>query len=199
MHSTFSRRSTLVLLGSIMAVAATAPAVAQDAGVSTVRNFTSQLARIGESASVRDRYARLQPLVRQTFDIGGMLRIALGTHASSVSGGDRATLEREFANFIAANYANRVHGTAGLRIEVQPAATERGGQRLVRTEFVEANGTRTTVSYATRGSRVIDVYLDGSISELASRRAEFGSIIASSGASGLIETLRQRTARFLAG
>lgn len=175
------------------------PAYAQDSGVSAVRSFTGQLLRIGTLPSARERYARLAPLVRQAFDVSGMTRIAVGSAWSGLSGAEQASIEREFSSFIAANYANRLSTTAGTTIEVDPNPSSRGGQKLVKTEFVEANGARTVVSYAMRGSRIADVYLDGSISELATRRAEFTGIVASSGATGLIEQLRQRTARFIGG
>jgi phospholipid transport system substrate-binding protein len=48
-----------------------------------------------------------------------------------------------------------------------------------------------------RGGRVIDVYLNGTISDLATRRDEFASIIASGGADGLIKRLQDRTQALL--
>jgi phospholipid transport system substrate-binding protein len=44
-----------------------------------------------------------------------------------------------------------------------------------------------------RGERVIDIYLNGTISDLALRRDEFASIIASGGVDALIKRLRDRT------
>jgi hypothetical protein len=48
-----------------------------------------------------------------------------------------------------------------------------------------------------RGGRVIDVYLNGTISDLATRRDEFASIISSGGADGLIKRLQDRTRTLL--
>jgi phospholipid transport system substrate-binding protein len=48
-----------------------------------------------------------------------------------------------------------------------------------------------------RGGRVLDVYLNGTISDLATRRDEFSSIIASGGADGLIKKLQDRTQSLL--
>jgi phospholipid transport system substrate-binding protein len=44
---------------------------------------------------------------------------------------------------------------------------------------------------------VVDIYLNGTISDLATRRDEFASIIASGGADGLIRRLRERTETLL--
>jgi len=43
------------------------------------------------------------------------------------------------------------------------------------------------------------VYLDGTISELASRRAEFGAILKSGGPNALIDSLRRQGDKLLAG
>lgn len=53
------------------------------------------------------------------------------------------------------------------------------------------------INYLVRGERVIDIYLNGTISDLATRRDEFASIIASGGADGLIKKLRDRTRTLL--
>ena len=44
---------------------------------------------------------------------------------------------------------------------------------------------------------MIDVYFNGTISDLATRRDEFASIIASGGANGLIKRLQERTQMLL--
>jgi phospholipid transport system substrate-binding protein len=54
-----------------------------------------------------------------------------------------------------------------------------------------------SINYLVRGGRVIDVYLKGTISDLATRRDEFASVIASGGADGLIKRLQDRTQTLL--
>jgi len=44
---------------------------------------------------------------------------------------------------------------------------------------------------------VIDVYLNGTVSDLAMRRDEFASVIAAGGADGLISRLQNRTQSLL--
>jgi phospholipid transport system substrate-binding protein len=46
---------------------------------------------------------------------------------------------------------------------------------------------------------VVDVFLDGTISELASRRAEFTAILKSGGPEALISSLRRQGDKLLAG
>jgi phospholipid transport system substrate-binding protein len=45
--------------------------------------------------------------------------------------------------------------------------------------------------------KVVDVYLTGTISELATRRSEFAAILKSGGPSTLIESLRQKTEKLM--
>jgi phospholipid transport system substrate-binding protein len=49
------------------------------------------------------------------------------------------------------------------------------------------------------GWKIIDVYLNGTISELASRRAEFGAILRSGGANALVSALTKQGDKLLAG
>jgi len=47
--------------------------------------------------------------------------------------------------------------------------------------------------------KVIDVYLNGTISELASRRAEFGAILKSGGPDALVASLNKQGDKLLRG
>jgi phospholipid transport system substrate-binding protein len=64
---------------------------------------------------------------------------------------------------------------------------------------LQPGGRTVTINYLVRGGRVIDVYLNGAISDLATRRDEFSSILASGGADALIKRLRERTQKLLGG
>ncbi len=67
---------------------------------------------------------------------------------------------------------------------------------MVRSQIVKANGEPAKVDYLMRRSGdswlISDIYLDGTISELATRRSEFGAILRSQGIDGLIASLNRR-------
>jgi phospholipid transport system substrate-binding protein len=71
----------------------------------------------------------------------------------------------------------------------------------VHTKLLQANGEPIALNYLLRGSgenwKVVDVYLTGTISELATRRTEFGAILKSGGPNALIESLRQQSEKLL--
>jgi len=45
--------------------------------------------------------------------------------------------------------------------------------------------------------KAVDVYLTGTISELATRRSEFGAILKSGGPNALVDSLRQQTEKLM--
>jgi phospholipid transport system substrate-binding protein len=75
--------------------------------------------------------------------------------------------------------------------------------RLVRTRINRVGKDPVQVNYLLRETggqwRVVDLYLAGTVSELASRRSEFTAILREGGAQRLIAELRQRTATLLQG
>jgi len=100
-----------------------------------------------------------------------------------------------------ATYANRFDGYSSERFETDPASETRGRNRIVHTRLIEASGKPTVLNYLMHETdsswKVTDVYLSGTISELATRRSEFGSILKSAGAEALIANLRERTEKLL--
>jgi phospholipid transport system substrate-binding protein len=63
--------------------------------------------------------------------------------------------------------------------------------------LVQPGGRTVNINYLVRSERVIDIYLNGTISDLATRRDEFASIIATGGADALIKRLHERTETLL--
>ena len=110
----------------------------------------------------------------------------------SASGAQQAAIRQAFQKFLGAFYANRIDGYSSEKFQVDPVVENRGGQRVVKTTLVRPGGGSTRIDYLVNGSRVIDIYLDGSISEVASRRGEFSSIIASGGPDALVKALRDK-------
>ena len=70
------------------------------------------------------------------------------------------------------------------------------GGTLITTEIVKSNGEPVRLNYLMRQNgglwRIADVYLNGTISELATRRSEFGSILRAQGIDGLIAMLNTK-------
>ena len=199
MQMTFSRRA---ILASSLALMATGSARAMDAPASAIQNFCARLVvamREAAGQSIQARYARLAPAMASAFDFGTMTRLAVGPAYGSASGGQQAAMRQAFEKFMGAYYANRIDGYSGEKFEVEPQAESRGGQKVVKTRLVKPGGGSTQIDYLMSGSRIIDIYLDGTISEVSSRRSEFASILASGGPDALVKALRDKSASLLGG
>jgi len=165
----------------------------------TVQNFYEVLLAVMKDAKklgIRGRYDKLAPAVQTLFDLPAMTRIAVGPTWTSMTPEQQAALIDSFTHMTVATYANRFDGYGGERFEVEPTTTAQGSNRVVRTRLIESSGKATTLNYLTRESRghwkALDVYLSGTVSELAARRSEFGAVLKSGGPDALVNTLRRR-------
>ena len=201
------RRRVVFACGALLvasAVPARAEGEASDPAAKRVRAFYDSLLAAMKQArelGVHGRYDKLAPAIRATFDLAAMTRIAVGSDWNSIPSEQQAALIDNFARMTIATYAARFDGYSGESFEVEPTAEARSTGRLVRTKLIQSNGEPITLNYLLRGSgeswMVVDVYLTGAISELATRRSEFGAILKSGGPNALIESLRQRSEKLL--
>ena len=178
-----------------------------EAAVTRIRSFYDVLLDVMKQAKalgVRGRYAKLAPAIRATFDLAAMTRIAVGPDWTSLSPQQQTSLIEAFGRMTIATYANRFDGYAGEQFVVDPKPEPRNTGTIVRTKLIQSNGEPVMLNYLLRSSesagwRIVDVYLTGTISELATRRAEFGSLLKSGGPDALDRSLRQQADRLLAG
>ena len=199
-------RST-ACMAVVMALFGSPPLRAQtpSAAVVKIQTYYQQLMptlRQAGQLSVRERDRRFAPAITSAFDIATMTRLAAGPAWNSFSGAQQAAVREAFARFLVADYAHQVTDYSGESFVVDPqtSAETRGGGEIVRTKLVQPGGRTVQINYLVRGGRVIDVYLNGTVSDLATRRDEFASILAGGGgADALVKTLRERTATLLGG
>lgn len=173
------------------------PAIASN-GSDTVRSLYDTLLTTmqhGQALGPRGRYDRIEPIVRRAFDIEYMTRLAVGPEWARLDETQRQQVAQAFQRYIAAIYAERFDSYSGERLEVTGERTSGGGP-IVTSQIVKANGEPVNISYLMRNNggvwQIADVYLDGTISELATRRSEFASILRSRGINGLIQTLNAK-------
>jgi phospholipid transport system substrate-binding protein len=156
--------------------------------------------RAAGSLNVRERDRRFGPAINSAFDIGTMARLATGPAWSGFSGAQQAAVRDAFAHFLVADYAHQVSDYSGESFVVDPQTSPeaRGGGEIVKTQLVQPGGRTVQINYLVRGGRVVDVYLNGTVSDLATRRDEFASILAGGGgADALVKTLRARAEALL--
>ena len=204
-----NRRECLRVVTAFAAIAA-APASAQQAGtgdpVAPVHRFYDALLdamKRAKALGIKGRYDLLAPVISSTFDLAAMTRIATGPRWTSIPPEQQKALVDAFGRMTIATYASRFDGYSGERFDVDPAVESRGTGSIVHTRIVQPKGDPVALNYLMRKSadrwKAVDVYLTGTISELATRRSEFNSILDSGGAQALVQSLRQQTERMLKG
>lgn len=196
-------RLAVMVLASAALLSAGWPqtAFSLDASVAAIQNYDDRLILAMKQAagsSAQMRYQRLAPILASAFDFATMTRLVVGPSWNSASPGQQAAMREAFARFMGAYYANRIEGYSGERFEVDPNAETRGAQKIVKTRLISGSGG-TQINYLMSASRVVDIYLDGSISEIAARRSEFAGILGNGGPDALVKALQDRTAKLLGG
>jgi len=141
------------------------------------------------------RFATLAPIVASSFDVPTMTRIAVGSAWSSLSSEQQASLTDAFRRFITATYAHRFDGYSGERFDLKGERPSGTGV-LVSTELVRPSDQPVALNYLVRQTdgqwKVVDIFLTGTISELATRRSEFSSVLARNGYEGLKNLLEAK-------
>ena len=94
-----------------------------------------------------------------------------------------------YIRYIAAIYATRFDDYAGEQFQVLGQQQIKHGT-LIKTHIVKSNGEPVSINYIVHDNdtawQIRDIYLSGSISELATRRSEFAAILRTGGIDGLI-------------
>ena len=202
-----SRRLLLILPLAILAGQRPAAADAGAAPVALVERLYATLLAVMKEAkklSFDERYKHLAPAIEQAFDLGLMTRIAIGPGWSGLAPDQQQRLAAAFARYTISNYANRFDDYGGERFEVSPKAAPNPNGVVVESRLVKSNGEKVNLNYLLRQDaagawKIIDVYLSGTISELATRRSEFSTVLQRGGADALVQLIEQRSAALRAG
>ncbi len=149
----------------------------------------------GRTLGQSGRFTQLEPVIRRSFDIPTMARLSVGPSWANLDEAQRRQVIEGFGRYISAIYADRFDSYAGQKLQVSGEQPSAGGV-MVKSQIVKADGEPVMVDYLMRrngaGWLISDVYLDGAISEVATRRSEFGAIIRTHGVDGLIAALNRK-------
>lgn len=147
----------------------------------------------GKELGPRGRVEVMTPLVDTTFDIATMIKFIVGPSWATMSDADHTALINAFRRMTIANYAANFSTYDGERFDVDPTPQTRGNDEFVATKLVPADGQAVPLIYHMRefGTtwKIIDVLLNGYVSELAMRRSDFASTLASGGAAALVKKI----------
>ena len=192
--------TALVLFAGVAtSVRANELAAAKTVPEATIETFHAGLLDIMKHADelgIQGRIDRLAPLMADTFDLDFMASKTVGRHWRKLSEEEQANWVDLFTRFTTANYAGRFTGFTGEEFITVGTEDAPRGTRVVMTKIVIPDDKDVQLNYRMieRDGRwkVIDVFLNGTVSELALRRSEYSSALKRDGFASLLNSVEEK-------
>lgn len=173
--------------------------------IPTIDQFHATLLEVMKDAKTLGYEGRrkiLQPALERAMDLPFMAEKASGKYWKEFSEADRTRWVTAFHDNTIANYAGRFDGFSGQSFATHGDEESPFDTRLVKTTLKDPTGEDVQLNYrmkkAAAGWRIIDIYMHGTVSELALRRAEYSSALERDGLDKVILDLQGQVAK-LAG
>ena len=193
----FSRGFAIAALAALLACPAGA---GQEKSPRTVvENFHTTLLDAMKSAKtvgVEGRYRTLEPRIENIFHLRMMIAIATGRHWRKAGPKQRDHLTRAFKRFSVGTYASRFSSFSGESFETAGVKSGPRQTVLVDTRLNRTDDPPVPITYVVKkfagAWRIIDVVVEGGISELAVRRSEYATTLKQGGVEALINALNKK-------
>jgi phospholipid transport system substrate-binding protein len=151
-----------------------------------------------DTLGLEGRRAMIAPAVAGGYDLPFMAEKILGRHWRTLGEEDRARWTRTFGGLTVATYAERMTGFTGQVFEVLKVEPSQRGTAVVYSQVVTPKEAPIAINYRMRPDgeswRIIDVYLNGTVSELALRRSEYAAVLQRDGFEKLVASIDQKIA-----
>jgi phospholipid transport system substrate-binding protein len=196
----FGRKAAGAGLAAMLALASVAyqPSAEASGGGQTVQGLYDSLLntmRNGSTLGESGRYSELAPVIERSFDLPFMARLAFGPGWSALTAAQQQQVAESYGRYLSAVYADRFDSYHGQRLDVTGERQNPYGL-IVTSQIIKADGDPVEVDYLMRQSGgswlIADIYLDGTISEVATHRSEFADILQNQGVDGLIAALNRK-------
>jgi phospholipid transport system substrate-binding protein len=186
------------MIGAALALISSA-AQAEQAAVAVVRQYQAALlAAMQQGGAYEARYKSLQAPIAKALDLGFIAQRAAGPAWANFTEPQKKKYVDVFSRYSIAQHASRFKKFGGERFEVVGTDDVGRGYIRVRTQLVTSS-ERIQLDYLMSqragGWRIVDVFAKGTISEVATRRADFAPVISAQGADGLIRQLEAKVAQ----
>jgi phospholipid transport system substrate-binding protein len=195
----------VVVVASLLGAGTVAGAADSGAAavVSRLDDTLIEVMKDGQHLGYEGRFQRLQPVMQQAFALDYMAEKSLGQRWNDLSEADRATWRRLFGEFTVANYAANFDRFTGQRFDILGEEASTNGTTLVKTKVVSPGTEDVPLTYRLQqidgAWKIIDVFLKGTVSELALRRADYSSVLERDSFAALTTVVRGKIADLAAG
>lgn len=193
------RLAAVIALGLGVLITFSANAGQESARLAVERFHDTLLSVMKEAENLgyEGRYEWLTPVIKESFNLPFMTSRSTGRHWKKASSGDHQALIDAFTNMTIANYASRFDGYSGEIFEMVEVTEGPRDSILVKTKIVKDDGEKVALNYVMREFdgqwQVIDIFLKGTFSELATRKSEYSSLIRDGGFPKLIARMKEKT------
>ena len=182
--------------------AAAAQEVARAKGV--IEKYHQSLLTVmkqGDTLGTRGRFARLMPEFVEFFHFPLMTQIVAGPVWAKSEEAQRQQLIDTFARVSVATFAIRFDSYSDQAFEIIGEKTGPRAVTIVETEIRSTDSPPVKIVYVLKVVNerigIVDVLLDGAISELALRRSEYRRVLKKEGIEGLIARLDKKVDELL--
>lgn len=152
---------------------------------------------LGASTDWSERFELLEPVVDSTHDVEFVARSILRKYWDDLGESERERFAEMFRRLCIGTYADKFDAYSGEHFEQLDQRTLKRGSILVRTRLVRPGKDDKSLEYVlserTGQWRIVNIVADG-VSDLALKRAEYGSVMDKEGLEGLLARLEKKIA-----
>ena len=160
-----------------------------------VNELHESLIKISDKTIKSNNLAMIDDVVKNSYDLEKMGKIIIGIDWKRTDTKTQKEFINVFKRFISVNYFRRFYKINKLDFEHQTITDIEDKFKLARV-ILKADNERFKIDYLLGFKNekwiIFDVLLDGSISEVATKKSDFKKIINEEGVSGLIKNLSVR-------
>ena len=160
-----------------------------------VNELHESLIKISNKTINSDNLAMIDDVVKNSYDLEKMGKIIIGVDWKQMDTKTQKEFINVFKRFISVNYFRRFNKINELDFEHQTVTVIGDKFKLARV-ILTADNEKFKIDYLlgfkNEKWKIFDVLLDGSISEVATKKSDFKKIIKEEGVSGLVKNLRIR-------
>jgi phospholipid transport system substrate-binding protein len=157
----------------------------------------------GKELGFDGRFKKLAPAIGQAFDVPIMARIAVGPAWTAMPADKKSAVLEVFTRYMITTYASRFKAFSGQKFVVGDLTQPAADRKLVTSQLIRPDGDPVQLNYVFRqgdaGWKIIDIYLSGTISEMARMRSDFSDTLRTGGADALIAILEKKINELKAG
>jgi len=161
----------------------------------SINELHESLMKISDKTINSDNLAMIDDVIKNSYDLEKMGKIIIGVDWKQIDTKTQKEFVNVFKRFISVNYFRRFNKINELHFEHQTVTNIKDKFKLARV-ILTADDEKFKIDYLLGFKdekwKIFDVLLDGSISEVATKKSDFKKIIKEEGVSGLIKNLHIR-------